>query len=437
MNYYNRLKELTLFKILNYGTNLFLNRILGFIFLSLLTKYFDQSIIGQYLIFINLQTILVSASLMGIPHLIVKELSDNLNNRISFFFKYKVLLFCFLSSFFALFFFFVLTNIYYKTIEYKYLIFLSCTFTILNLIFFYFFISIKKIILGNFLEQILKYILLIIFLFLLLFLNVSFEILHLISLYCVVNIIIFFISAYFFYNKDNFFSEKNDLNIKYKEYLKYIYSTGLISLVTILNSKIDILLIKYFLDEIQVSIYGIGAQLSFIMNIPLIVILHILMPKIASLIRRKKQMQLNILSDFYRFILVILCVLIIVALSFFYSDIIKIFFSKNYLESYNVFMIIALSYLITSFFSLNDLFFIYAGKEKKILIYMFLSFLTNIFLSLILIRDYGIVGSAVALSLSNILFSFLIFISNIKNNYLFKYVFRMIFENKLWLIKKL
>ena len=100
-------------------------------------------------------------------------------------------------------------------------------------------------------------------------------------------------------------------------------------------------------------------------------------------------------------------------------------------------MIIALSYLITSFFSLNDLFFIYSGKETKILIFMFLSFLTNIFLSLILIRDYGIVGSAVALSLSNILFSFLIFISNIKNNYLFKYVFRMIFKNKLWLIKKL
>jgi len=256
-------------------------------------------------------------------------------------------------------------------------------------------------------------------------------------LYCVVNIIIFFISAYFVYNKDNFFSEKNKLNIKYKEHLKYIYSTGLISLVTILNTKIDILLIKYFLDEIQVSIYGIGAQLSFIMNIPLIVILHILMPKIASLIRRKKQMQLNILSDFYRFILVIFCILIIVALSFFYNDIIKIFFNKNYLESYNVFMIIALSYLITSFFSLNDLFFIYSGKETKILIFMFLSFLTNIFLSLILIRDYGIVGSAVALSLSNILFSFLLFISNIKNNYLFKYVFRMMFKNKLWLIKKL
>jgi O-antigen/teichoic acid export membrane protein len=295
----------------------------------------------------------------------------------------------------------------------------------------------QKIILGNFLEQILKYTLLIIFLFLLLFLNVNFEIFHLILLYCVVNIIIFFISAYFVYNKDNFFSEKNNLNIKYKEHLKYIYSTGLISLVTVLNTKIDILLIKYFLDEIQVSIYGIGAQLSFIMNIPLIVILHILMPKIASLIRRKKQMQLNILSDFYRFILVIVCVLIIVALSFFYNDIIKIFFNKNYLESYHVFVIIALSYLITSFFSLNDLFFIYSGKETKILIFMFLSFLVNIFLSLILIRDYGIVGSAVALSLSNILFSFLIFISNIKNNYLFKYVFRMIFKNKLWLIKKL
>ncbi len=437
MNYYNRLQDFTLFKILNYGSSLFLNRILGFVFLSLLTKYSGQSVVGQYLIFINLQTILVSISLMGVPYLIVKELSEDFNNKISIFFKYKILLFCFSSSFFVFFFFFVLTNIYYTSIEYKYLFFLSCLLTISNLIFFYFFIAIKKIILGNFLEQILKYTLLIIFLFLLFFLNINLVIFHLIFLYCVVNIVIFFIFIYFIYNIENLTSEKNKQDVKYKEHLKYVFFTGLTSLVTVLNAKIDILLIKYFLDEIQVSIYGIGSQLSFIMNMPLIVILHILMPKVTSLVKRKKQVQLNILSDFYRFILVISCALIMCSLFFFYNDILNIFFNKNYLDSYNIFIIIASSYLVTSFFSLNDLFFIYSGKEIRILLFMVLSFLFNFFLSLMLIPDYGIIGSAIALSLSNILFSFLIFISNIKNNYFFKYVFRMMFKNKLWLIKKL
>ena len=85
----------------------------------------------------------------------------------------------------------------------------------------------------------------------------------------------------------------------------------------------------------------------------------------------------------------------------------------------------------------NDIFLIYSGKEIKILVCMFLSFLVNICTSLILIPNYGIVGAAIALSLSNVFLSFSLFIINIKNNYLFRYILRIIFKNKLWLIKKL
>ena len=170
---------------------------------------------------------------------------------------------------------------------------------------------------------------------------------------------------------------------------------------------------------------------------PLVVFLHILMPKIASLIKKKKQMQLNILSDFYRFILFFLCTLLILSLGLYYKNIILLFFNENYLESYNIFIIISLSYLIMSLFSFNDIFLIYSGKEIKILVCMFLSFLVNICTSLILIPNYGIVGAAIALSLSNVFLSFSLFIINIKNNYLFRYILRIIFKNKLWLIKKL
>jgi O-antigen/teichoic acid export membrane protein len=374
---------------------------------------------------------------MGIPHLIVKELSYNFTNKVFSFFESKVLLFCSLISFFIFLISALIINIYYSNIDYKYLIFLSSLFTIFNSIFFYYFIAIKKIILGNFIDQILKYLLLIVFIFLVFFLNIQFTIFNLIIIYCMANLTIFFIFILFTVNEKKIFLKENNKEIKYKEYFKYIFFTGLTSLFTILNSKIDILLIKYFLDEIQVSIYGIGSQLSLIMTMPLVVFLHILMPKIASLIKKKKQMQLNILSDLYRLILFFLCTLVMLSLVFYYKNIILLFFNENYLESYNIFIIISLSYLIMSLFSFNDIFFIYSGKEFKILVCMFSSFLINICTSLILIPNYGIVGAAIALSLSNVILSFSLFIINIKNNYLFRYILRIIFKNKLWLIKKL
>lgn len=374
---------------------------------------------------------------MGIPHLIVKELSYDFTNKVFSFFESKILLFCFLSSFFIFLLSALIINIYYSNIDYKYLIFLSSLFTIFNSIFFYYFIAIKKIILGNFIDQILKYLLLIVFIFSIFFLNIQLTIFNLIIIYCIANFTIFFIFILFTVIEKKVFLKENKKEIKYEEYLKYIFFTGLTSLFTILNTKIDILLIKYFLDEIQVSIYGIGSQLSLIMNMPLVVFLHILMPNIASLIKKKKQMQLNILSDLYRFILFFLCTLLILSLGLYYKNIILLFFNENYLESYNIFIIISLSYLIMSLFSFNDIFLIYSGKEIKILVCMFLSFLVNICTSLILIPNYGIVGAAIALSLSNVFLSFSLFIINIKNNYLFRYIFKIIFKNKLWLIKKL
>jgi O-antigen/teichoic acid export membrane protein len=253
----------------------------------------------------------------------------------------------------------------------------------------------------------------------------------------VVNIITFFTFIFLIYKNKILNLEQDKKEIKYKEYSKYFFITGMMSLFTILNSKIDILIIKYFFDDIQVSIYGIGSQLSIIVNIPFIVISNILMPKIAALFKKDKIIQINILCDFYRFVLLILSVFTLFLLAFFYEKLLILFFNENYLESYIVFIIIASSYLIVSLFAFNDLYLTYSGQEIKIAIFMFLSCLVNIFACLILVPNYGIIGAATALSLSNIFLFFLVFISNKKNNYSFIYIIRILFKNKFWLIKKL
>ena len=82
-------------------------------------------------------------------------------------------------------------------------------------------------------------------------------------------------------------SGKNKTNVilPYVDFTKYALILGLSSIFTILNSKIDILMIEFFLSEIEVSIYGIGSQLAFLMYLPTVAFSHILMSKLSIFIK--------------------------------------------------------------------------------------------------------------------------------------------------------
>ena len=97
---------MTLFRLFNYGSNLFFNRLFAFIFFSLLSKYLSKDTLGQYFIFMNTQTILTTLTMVGIPYLILKELSANKNYKIFNFFTYRIVSLCFFLVFFISFVFF-------------------------------------------------------------------------------------------------------------------------------------------------------------------------------------------------------------------------------------------------------------------------------------------------------------------------------------------
>jgi O-antigen/teichoic acid export membrane protein len=309
--------------------------------------------------------------------------------------------------------------------------------TILNSIFFYFYIASDKIIFANFLEQILKYILLIFFILILFFLKIEIKNNHIILLYFLVNSFIFLIFISLIINNLQTFPNVKKKILEYANYTKYIFITGITSFCTVINSKIDLLVIDYFLDKTQASLYGVASQLSFIMFLPGIVFVNILMQKTALLIRNKKIKQLNILIDFYRFLLFTISLSFLFIIIFFFEKITILLFTENYLDSYIVFKILAISSLVVTFFSLNDLLLFYSGKEKKILALAFFGVIINILLSFILVPEFGITGSAISLSSSNIFVSLGIFLINLKNNYFFTYAYQILLKKKLWLIKKL
>ena len=161
-------------KIFIYGGNVVINRFLGFLIILLITHRLDQSIVGQYFIFLNIQSILVSISILGLPSLIIKELSLNFKKKINDNLIEKTIIF---SLFLSMGFLFLLTiffYIYYNDINFIFFIFLSSAFTIINAIFFYLYLSFEKILIANFLEQILKYLLILSLLLILFFFTFRF-----------------------------------------------------------------------------------------------------------------------------------------------------------------------------------------------------------------------------------------------------------------------
>ena len=426
---------MTLTRLFNYGSNLFFNRLFAFIFLSLLSKYLSKDTLGQYFIFINIQTILTTLAMVGIPYLILKELSANKNYKIFNFFTYRIISLSFFLTIFILFIFFILLNFFYKEIPNLNLIFLCSLLASFNFILYYFFVSNDRIILANLFEQIFRYVLLI-FLFLF-FLDYDFQIIDLIFLYIFVNIIILILFLINLFKQFNFDFKKKVTNFKYKKYLKYIFLTGFFSILNVLNHKIDLLFIDHFLDKTQVSLYGIGSQFSLIMTIPFVIFYSVLGPKISLYLKSGKIIKLNTFLDFYRLILIICSLVLFLILTLFFENLVSFFFTAEYLEAYTIVKILTFTFFVGSFFSFNEMVLNFTGNEKKVLFSMFLSFLLNVLLNIILVPKYGIIGASLSFAFSNVFFNISIFFINFKNNFFFKYVLKILINKKFYLIKKL
>lgn len=92
----------------------------------------------------------------------------------------------------------------------------------------------------------------------------------------------------------------------------------------------------------------------------------------------------------------------------FSKDIISFVFGDKYVESYIVLPILLLGFLVHSAFGSNGPTLVAFDEHKKILLYSSIASLFNILLNLILIPRYGIIGAAIATTVSLMLMNVLI-----------------------------
>lgn len=426
-------------KILQYGFNNIISKFLGFVLIILITKLFSVENVSDFFLFLNINSILVTVSLMGIPVLIIKELSGFYNQSYDFSKFLKFIIFCTCICMFLFIIFITIFSFFYSNLNYYFYICIASFLTILNTLCYNILICCNKIIFSQFFDNILKYLIIILLIF---FYNKFFYIENIISImifYIISNILILVIlvSKIFFILKKKKNNINYEINNNYKRHIRFIAFTGIATLATILNSKVDLLIIDKLLDKKFVAMYGICIQVSFLIYLFSVVFYHILSPKISHLVKKNKIKLLNIILDYYRFILLIFCGFIYLILFFSTDFLLTIFFSTQYLEISNAIKIISFGYFIMTPLYFSDLILNYQGSEKKVVLAVLFSFFINFLLNLLLIPIIGINGAAIALLVSHILLFSLYYYFNYRNFYIFKNLFYLIKYKKYRIIKKI
>ena len=221
-----------------------------------------------------------------------------------------------------------------------------------------------------------------------------FFVIHLIShficsIYVYKNILCKYQNVLFFKNKNNF-KELKLILLKGITYCIPLFIYGI-------NYKIDLLILPKYVTNYDIGVYSLGASFAeMIWLIPSVLSIVIFSYSISD--NNSKEFSLKIWSNTKKIMLILLPLLIIFWIIIYYF--IPILYGSEFNESSFITLILLPgTYLIIAFNTLNaDM----AGKGMPMKgVYVFsIGAIINILLNISLIPDYGIIGSAIASSIS-------------------------------------
>ncbi|MBN2396286.1 MAG: polysaccharide biosynthesis C-terminal domain-containing protein [Candidatus Atribacteria bacterium] len=194
-----------------------------------------------------------------------------------------------------------------------------------------------------------------------------------------------------------------------KIHFRFGSNAALGHIVLDLNSKVDVIILGIFLHDKIVGIYSFAA---FIVD-GLLQLFYVFRTNINPLITdafyNKSSIDLEILikrylKNFYKFFIVIGIIAILIYPVFLYVFKIFDFFWLNYL----VFSILTIGCILSSGYIPFQMIFNQVGKPRMQSIFLLIVFITNLILNLVLIPVLGIIGSALATSLTFVVQMFLL-----------------------------
>ncbi|MFC1807293.1 oligosaccharide flippase family protein [Candidatus Omnitrophota bacterium] len=192
--------------------------------------------------------------------------------------------------------------------------------------------------------------------------------------------------------------------INYIEHLKFGFKTSLSGSISIINNKIDILMIAYFTSQYYVGIYSLASEITKGLLLLSSVVQINFNPIISDLTSRSDISQLEgYIKKIRRVMLIVVSLVVICAIILFPLYILYIMQSSHYYASIPIFYILLFGVGLASLFLWCGSIPSMAGFPEDSIKRSSILILSTIVLNLILIPSFGITGAAIAVSCAYII----------------------------------
>jgi len=188
------------------------------------------------------------------------------------------------------------------------------------------------------------------------------------------------------------------------KFLKFSSTFILISLVSVILTKMDKIMIGIFMSTANVGEYSIAVRIS---EISVFLLNSLNFVFIATISRLYNSNQIDKLNKIYSLItkwLIVFTLPIFVSL-FFYGESVLNFFGREYIGVLSVLFILLIGKFISTAVGSNGLIMNMGGYEKLFLVDLIIMATINLLLNWILIPLYGLIGASIATGVSIAIFN--------------------------------
>ncbi|OEK04548.1 oligosaccharide flippase family protein [Roseivirga misakiensis] len=207
--------------------------------------------------------------------------------------------------------------------------------------------------------------------------------------------------AYFLYKSD--LSLKIPKKSEFKRLLDFgKYSAGT-NMLSILFHKADILMIAFFLDPVSVALFHFATKITNYAELPLHALSQVIYPRLSASYHTNNSNDLN--KEYgLAIIRLLVCVIpITITVIMFNSQIINLLSSGEYMDSSQLIIVLSLGIVFKPWGRVFGLTLDAIGKPKINFNMLTISLMINISVNLLLIPIYGVIGAAIATTLSIII----------------------------------
>lgn len=201
--------------------------------------------------------------------------------------------------------------------------------------------------------------------------------------------------------------------------------------VQIVNQQTDILMTAHYLNDSAVGIYQVSLKFSELTVFLLMAVNLAISPMISSLHQQGKLSELQDLMTRSARYISLFTIPIVLLLLFIGEKLIALTFGELYVEANTPLMILLIGQCMNVLVGSVGVLLIMTGYEKLATIGLVVSACANVLLNVLLIPEYGIVGAAIATTLSMVIWNLLMSWFSVKKVSINCSVIRFSKNNKL------